>query len=77
MTDILENQMNPVNRDLARSEVLCEKESDALCPGFEVILTQEEADEWGAFAETAISYEDAKQASAEILEAIHDAEFHE
>lgn len=52
-------------------EVLKEKEQDSLIPTFEVTLSPEEADELGAFEETALSYGEAKAASSEIMEALH------
>ena len=44
-----------------------------LVPGFEVPLTDEEADRLGAFEETAVSYQDALNASFDLLEVDHDA----
>lgn len=47
---------------------------DSLIPTFEVTLSPEEADEFGAFEESALSYDEAKAASPELLEVFNDAE---
>ena len=54
-------------------ETLEQKELAMLVPGFEVPLTDEEADRLGAFEETAVSYQDALNASFDLLEVDHDA----
>jgi hypothetical protein len=54
--------------------ILDEKETDLMVPGFEVPLSPEEADELGAFEETALTYEEAKAATPEVLEVSHESE---
>ena len=54
-------------------ETLEQKERTLMVPGFEVPLTEEEADRMGAFEENAVSYEDALNASFDLMEVDHDA----
>lgn len=50
------------------------KEAATLTPGLEIPLSIEEAGELGAFEETALSYEEAKEAAADVLEVSHESQ---
>jgi len=50
------------------ADVLNEKFNDILTPGCEIELTPEEADRAGAFVETALSEQDAKDSTADLAD---------
>lgn len=47
-------------------DMIQEKSHDILTPGFTAEMTPEEADELGAFEETALSEEDARESASDM-----------
>ncbi|MEC4748590.1 conjugal transfer protein TraD [Methylomicrobium sp. Wu6] len=67
--DLNENTGFSIDGEAADSSTLIEKLSDAeTTPGFEAEFDPEEADKAGAFAEDAISEQDALESSADLID---------
>lgn len=68
------DNLKPLKININLRMILNEKDAALMVPGFEVPLSPEEADALGAFEETALTYDEAREATADILEVAHEPE---